>query len=86
MSVRSRTSAAVFLQLQLRDLFAQPGEFVAADDLQPCEQGLHGRDGTQDAAFYQRQGQRPHLRDREIGLHQPVLGLNTPPEAETCGK
>lgn len=63
------------LQLQLRDLFAQPGEFVAADDLQPCEQGLHGRDGTQDAAFYQRQGQRPHLGDREIGLHQPVLGL-----------
>ena len=63
------------LQLQLRDLFAQPGELVAADDLQPCEQGLHGRDGTQDAAFYQRQGQRLHLRDREIGLHQPVLGL-----------
>ena len=63
------------LQLQLCDLFAQPGEFVAADDLQPCEQGLHGRDGTQDAAFYQRQGQRPHLGDREIGLHQPVLGL-----------
>ena len=71
-----------FLQLQLPDLFAQPGEFVAGDDLQSGEQGLNGRDGTDDAALDHRNRQRPHLRNGEIGLYQSVLRLK---DAARCG-
>ena len=67
------------LQLQASDLLAQPGEFVAVDDFQPREDGLHGRDAAHKPPLDHRQRQvhRPQLRDghAEIGLHQSVLGL-----------
>ena len=65
--------------LELPDLFAQPGQFVSVDDLQSGEHGLHGRDAAERAALDHRDREihRPHLGDRhpEIGLYQPVLGL-----------
>ena len=66
-------------QLQLPDLLAQPGELVAVDDLQPREEGLHGGDAAHEPPLDHRQRQvhRPQLRNghAEVGLHQPVLGL-----------
>lgn len=74
------------LQLQLRDLFAQPGEFVAADDLQPCEQGCTAVTEPRMPRFTSDRGSDPIWGIAKSACTSPCWAWNTPPEAETCGK
>lgn len=85
-SVRSRTSASVCCSCNRPTSSPSRASFVAGDDLQSGEQGLNGRDGADDAALDHRNGQRPHLRNGEIGLHQSVLRLKEAARRENLRK